>query len=72
MSASHFINGEWIEGAGDLFSSHEPVSGDVVWTGRSAMGDDVDRAVRAGRTSSKEWANLPIERRCGSCQMLMT
>src|SRR5689334_14413694 len=63
MSGSHFIAGDWIEGAGSAFQSHEPVGGDVVWTGRAATSNEVDRAVRAARAASKDWANLPLLKR---------
>src|SRR5687768_5230714 len=63
MGASHFINGRWIDGAGEPFASHDPVSGEVAWAGRAATAPEVDHAVRAARDASKDWANLPIERR---------
>ncbi|CAN5480535.1 succinylglutamate-semialdehyde dehydrogenase [soil metagenome] len=63
MSASHFISGEWIAGSGTPFSSHEPVNGEVVWSGTAAGKDEVDRAVRAARIASRDWANLPLLRR---------
>ena len=36
MGASHFIAGNWIDGAGAAFSSHDPVTGAAIWTGAAA------------------------------------
>ncbi|MBC8107336.1 MAG: succinylglutamate-semialdehyde dehydrogenase [Anaerolineae bacterium] len=59
----HFINGEWIEGTGPALQSHEPVSGGIVWSGRAAKNDEVNRAILAARAASKDWANLPLLKR---------
>src|SRR5438552_2824232 len=68
MSASHFINGQWIQGAGVAFSSHEPVSDEVVWSGNAATADEVDRAVQSARAALPAWAALSVEQRAAHLQ----
>src|SRR3954465_11858897 len=60
---SQFIAGEWIEGAGEPFSSRNPATGETVWTGRGASGDDVNRAVTAARKAFDDWSSQPLSRR---------
>lgn len=50
-----FINGEWREGAGELFQSHCPADNALVWEGRSAASADVDAAFAAARAAFPEW-----------------
>ena len=50
-----FINGEWREGAGELFQSHCPADNALVWEGRSAAPADVDAAFAAARAAFAEW-----------------
>src|SRR4051794_1789330 len=60
---SQFIAGEWIEGAGEPFSSRNPATGETVWTGRGTSGDDVNRAVAAARKAFVDWSGQPHSRR---------
>jgi len=60
---SHFIDGQWIEGTGASFASHEPATGDVVWEGKSAQMPEIDRAVSAARSALPAWADLPLQQR---------
>src|SRR4051794_17859935 len=60
---SQFIAGEWIEGAGEPFSSRNPATGETVWTGRGTSGDDVNRAVTAARKAFVDWSGQPLSRR---------
>src|SRR4051794_40506705 len=60
---SQFIAGEWIEGAGEPFSSRNPATGETAWTGRGASGDDVNRAVTAARKAFVDWSGQPLSRR---------
>lgn len=58
-----FIGGKWIRGSGPEFSSLDPSTGAVAWTGREAVPDEVDAAVAAARKAFPAWADLPPERR---------
>ncbi len=64
MSASLFINGQWLAGQGAAFNSVNPATGDTLWTGQAASAEQVSSAVTAARTASAEWANLGFEQRC--------
>jgi succinylglutamic semialdehyde dehydrogenase len=60
---SHFIDGQWIEGSGSPFASHDPAIGDGVWEGQSAQVPEIDRAAGAARTALAAWAVLPLQQR---------
>jgi succinylglutamic semialdehyde dehydrogenase len=64
MSTSLFINGQWLEGRGHIFQSHNPATGEVIWSGASADAEQVDAAVAAARTAAPHWSNLSFEQRC--------
>lgn len=51
-----YINGKWIEGNGDSFSSINPATGEEIWQGNSADQSDIEQAVRAARQASYDWA----------------
>ncbi len=63
MNNKILINGEWREGAGSNFSSSDPATGDVVWTGKAATKSDVEDAVSAAGAAFEPWALTPIAKR---------
>lgn len=60
---SSFIQGQWIQGNGEPFSSMDPARGDTIWAGNSVTEDQVDRAVKAAREAYDWWADEPLEAR---------
>lgn len=61
--ASHFIDGEWIEGAGAVLVAENPTTGGVAWAGRSATNAEVDAAIGAARRALHPWAELGLNDR---------
>ncbi|MDD3179291.1 MAG: succinylglutamate-semialdehyde dehydrogenase [Opitutaceae bacterium] len=45
------------------FSSRNPATGEIVWTGPAGTPDDVDRAVHAARQAFPRWSHLPLTER---------
>lgn len=68
MTASLFINQQWITGAGQAFSSHNPATGESLWQGRAADAGQVDDAVRAARAAFEAWADLTLAERADLCR----
>ena len=64
MTASLFINGQWLAGQGSAFNSVNPTTGESIWTGQAASTEQVASAVSAARSASAGWANLSFEQRC--------
>ena len=60
---SHYIAGDWVEGTGAEFQSHEPSTGEVNGTCRAATLEDVTRAVSAARTALPAWSQSPLGQR---------
>ena len=58
-----FIDGEWAAGTGPAFASRNPGTDQVVWEGRGASADDVERAVRSARNAFQSWAALDVDAR---------
>ncbi len=65
---THFIDGAWIEGAGEEFRSVNPADGAVIWTGRAATADQVDAAVAAAARMADSWAMTPFEERVATAR----
>jgi succinylglutamic semialdehyde dehydrogenase len=65
MSTSRraFLAGHWISGQGDPFRSINPVTGEVVWEGKSATEGDVNSAIAAARSANAKWADTSLEER---------
>ncbi len=63
MRTELHIGGVWREGAGERFSSHNPVNGDKVWQGHAASPDDVAEAMAAARLAFPAWSRCPLDER---------
>ncbi|WP_342244795.1 succinylglutamate-semialdehyde dehydrogenase [Pseudomonas sp. OTU5201] len=61
--STHFIAGNWQAGQGEAFDSLNPVTQEVVWSGRGANAAQVDEAVKAARVAFPAWARRPLEER---------
>ncbi len=60
---TNFINGRWIEGAGESFYSNDPAHGDILWSGNAASSADVEAAFNAAHKAFEAWSRTPIEAR---------
>ena len=60
------INGVWCEGEGELFTSENPASGEVIWQGREPSPQQVVSAVTAAEQAFSLWSALSFEERA-SC-----
>ncbi len=60
---THFIAGNWQAGAGELFSSLNPVSQESLWSGRAASAEQVTAAVAAARAAFPDWAQRSLQQR---------
>jgi succinylglutamic semialdehyde dehydrogenase len=61
--AAQFINGEWLAGQGDAFSSLNPANNDVIWQANSATAEQVDAAVKSAREAFFSWSDMAFEAR---------
>ena len=57
------IGGQWREGAGAPFESHDPATGEALWRGAAAAPADVNLAVTAARGAHEAWAATPFAQR---------
>jgi succinylglutamic semialdehyde dehydrogenase len=62
-SAVQFINGQWQQGAGSLFSSVNPANNSVIWQGQSADATQVDAAIQSAREAFYRWSQFSLEAR---------
>ncbi len=53
---SHYINGQWQTGEGELFSSVNPANGEIIWQGHQATATEIQQAVRAARNAFADWS----------------
>ncbi|WP_296057046.1 succinylglutamate-semialdehyde dehydrogenase [uncultured Amphritea sp.] len=61
--ASLFINGHWLQGRGENFSSLNPGSAQRIWQGHSATESQVGQAVEVARSASARWCDMTLEQR---------
>ena len=60
MKKSLFINGQWVEGTGDLFKSINPSDGSELWQGNSASRAEINAAFDAAKSAHKVWSSYAI------------
>lgn len=51
-----YIDGAWVAGTGENFSSTNPATGETVWQGPAASNRDVAAAVAAARSAAHSWS----------------
>ena len=51
-----YIDGSWVTGTGENFSSTNPATGETVWQGQAASNRDVAAAVAAARSAAYAWS----------------
>jgi succinylglutamic semialdehyde dehydrogenase len=61
--AAQFINGEWLTGQGEAFSSLNPANNEVIWQANSATAEQVDTAVKSAREAFYSWSDMAFEAR---------
>ncbi|MEW4486574.1 succinylglutamate-semialdehyde dehydrogenase [Thalassoglobus sp. JC818] len=59
----NWIDGRWTAGSGESFSSVNPATGEVLWSGYQSTTVDVDSAMQAAKNASEKWAKTPLEKR---------
>ncbi|TWI53070.1 succinylglutamic semialdehyde dehydrogenase [Pseudomonas duriflava] len=60
---TQYIGGQWQAGEGAEFVSLNPVTQAVVWSGREALAQQVEAAVKAARQAFSSWARQSLETR---------
>ena len=58
-----FINGQWLAGQGEEFTSLNPAKNEVIWQGNSATSEQVDVAVNSARKAFETWSQKSLEER---------
>ncbi|MFP3924704.1 succinylglutamate-semialdehyde dehydrogenase [Pseudomonas sp. W5-36] len=63
MMNTLYIGGAWQDGQGDAFNSLNPVTQQVIWSGKSATAEQVDAAVKSSRQAFPAWATRNLDER---------
>ena len=58
-----YINGKWQAGNGEVFSSQNPITAEIIWQGNAASSQDVDQAAQSARAAFAEWGFTALENR---------
>ena len=58
-----YIAGQWLAGQGEAFTSVNPVTQAVIWSGNGATAAQVESAVQAARQAFPAWAKRSLEER---------
>ncbi|WNO60502.1 succinylglutamate-semialdehyde dehydrogenase [Rheinheimera sp. MMS21-TC3] len=62
-NAVQFINGQWLVGKGETFSSIDPAKNQPIWQGESATAEQVEQAIVAARQAQYDWAGVSFDDR---------
>ncbi len=62
-SRIHYIDGRWVPGLGEEFSSLNPATGEVIWTGRNGLDSEVAEAVTAAKQATADWGRRSVDER---------
>ncbi len=62
-----FINGQWIQADGTLFTSYDSASGELVWQGKGASAAQIDDAEDAAKKALPSWKALSFDARASFC-----
>lgn len=54
---SHYINGQWQTGEGEIFTSVNPANGEIIWQGHQATATEIQQAVSAARNAFTDWSD---------------
>ncbi|MEX6676332.1 succinylglutamate-semialdehyde dehydrogenase [Pseudomonas sp. W2Oct36] len=65
MMNTLYIGGAWQDGQGDAFNSLNPVTQQVIWSGKSATAEQVGAAVKSARQAFPAWATRSLNERIG-------
>ncbi|MBT1449855.1 succinylglutamate-semialdehyde dehydrogenase [Glaciecola sp. XM2] len=63
QDTTHFINGRWAAGEGELFESIDPAKNQSVWKGKAASPEQVESALLAARKAFIDWSLSSFESR---------
>lgn len=58
-----YLNGQWINGQGDVLQKTNPSDQSVIWQGHQADATDVKNACEAARQAFPSWAKTSLEQR---------
>ncbi|WP_133129264.1 succinylglutamate-semialdehyde dehydrogenase [Legionella yabuuchiae] len=60
---SHYYGGAWREGHGEPFNSVNPIDNTVLWSGYSALNEQIQEAVQSAHHAFGAWASLDLTER---------
>ena len=63
LSQRHYIDGDWKSSHGENFTSENPATGEIIWTGSSADSNTVNKAVKAAKEAFSSWRILSFDER---------
>ncbi len=63
MKATHYINGQWVLGEGEAFTSTCSSSGDEIWQGHQASFNETSLAVSSAQNAFTSWSLLTFDER---------
>jgi succinylglutamic semialdehyde dehydrogenase len=65
---NHYLNGQWVAGAGPHLVTHDPSTGLQSWVGAAANAAEIDLACKAARNAFMYWAAVSLDTRIAVCE----
>ncbi|RNB85463.1 aldehyde dehydrogenase [Brevibacillus fluminis] len=60
LQAKSYINGQWVEGEGEIIEIISPVNGELFGTVRACSIEQVEAAVESAKKAQKRWARMAL------------
>ena len=67
-TAENLINGVWVNGQSDVFTSTNPANNETLWQGKAATEGQVNAAIEAARAAFIPWADKSFDERLAICE----
>ncbi|STX29261.1 succinylglutamic-5-semialdehyde dehydrogenase [Legionella beliardensis] len=68
LKGCHYLNGHWRAGTGEMFTSQNPLNGDIIWRGTQASKEEVNEATEAAQSALAAWSDLNVNTRSSYLQ----
>lgn len=63
LQAKSYINGQWVEGEGEVIERYSPINGELLGQIRACSSEQVDVAIQSAKEAQKSWAEVPLMER---------
>ncbi len=72
MKPGLWINGDWIQGKGEVLTSTDPAKNEIIWQATQATPSQVDEAIKGAQQAFYAWSQVPFEQRVSTVERFIS